>query len=388
MQLNFLLPGLYHYQGGVQVYSRLLLDAVLQVIPPASLRVLSMNDPQELLEPLRREGIRATGFGDHGWPWRRPAFAATALRWSRAENISIVNWLTHLHFSPVAAWASRLERAPFLVSAHGIEAWNIKSPMIRRSLDQADLILPVSEFTRDVMKADLRLPEEAFEVLYNTFNPAEFVVQPKPPHLLSRYGLAADAPVILTVSRLESSEQYKGYDQMLDVMRLVLAAVPGAKYILVGRGDDLDRVTCSIKAKGLVDSVILAGFVPQEELPAHYALCDVFAMPSKKEGFGIVFLEALSCGRPVVAGNKDASVNALKNGELGLLVDPDDTNAIAEATISVLKKTAASPLLFDPDELRRRVTGYFGQEAFRRHVRRILGAYGFGQSLQACRAES
>ncbi len=83
----------------------------------------------------------------------------------------------------------------------------------------------------------------------------------------------------------------------------------------------------------------LAGYIPEEELNDHYNLCDVFAMPSKGEGFGIVFLEAMACGKPVLAGNKDGSVDALLGGKLGALVDPDDVAQIAETLIAILGAT-------------------------------------------------
>ena len=88
-----------------------------------------------------------------------------------------------------------------------------------------------------------------------------------------------------------------------------------------------------IRELGIESNVTLAGFVPDYELCSHYNLCDLFAMPSKGEGFGIVFLEALACGKPMIAGNKDGSVEAVLNGELGALVDPDNVAEIANAII-------------------------------------------------------
>ena len=116
------------------------------------------------------------------------------------------------------------------------------------------------------------------------------------------------------------------------------------------------------------DAVVLAGFVPDEELSEHYNLCDLFAMPSKAEGFGIVYLEALACGKPVLAGNKDGSRDALNDGELGLLVDPDDTAEIASEVIRVLRRQHPHPNLFRPELLRQRVTELFGVETFKRNV--------------------
>jgi glycosyltransferase involved in cell wall biosynthesis len=119
---------------------------------------------------------------------------------------------------------------------------------------------------------------------------------------------------------------------------------------------------------GVKHAVILAGFVPENELCEHYNLCDLFAMPSKGEGFGIVYLEALACGKPVLAGNKDGSRDALNDGELGVLVDPDEISDIAAQTIRILRRQHSNSNLFAPEWLRDRVTSLFGYDTFRRTI--------------------
>ena len=89
-------------------------------------------------------------------------------------------------------------------------------------------------------------------------------------------------------------------------------------------------------------------------------------MPSKAEGFGIVYLEALASGKPVLAGNKDGSRDTLVDGELGLLVDPDDIDEIASETIRVLRRQHPHPNLFRREVLRQRATELFGFETFKR----------------------
>jgi glycosyltransferase involved in cell wall biosynthesis len=94
-------------------------------------------------------------------------------------------------------------------------------------------------------------------------------------------------------------------------------------------------------------------------------------MPSKGEGFGIVFLEALACGKPVIAGNKDGSRDALLDGELGILVDPDNIDEIAETIVKVLKKDVPEKLL-DGKYLRKRVLEVYGFDKFKERVRDLL----------------
>jgi glycosyltransferase involved in cell wall biosynthesis len=116
----------------------------------------------------------------------------------------------------------------------------------------------------------------------------------------------------------------------------------------------------------------LTGFIPDEELTAHYQLCDVFAMPSKKEGFGIVYLEALACGKPTLGGNQDGALDALCRGELGALVDPDDVQAIAHTLVEILQGTYPNPLIYQPEQLRQRVIDIYGFERFKRTVKAYL----------------
>jgi glycosyltransferase involved in cell wall biosynthesis len=156
--------------------------------------------------------------------------------------------------------------------------------------------------------------------------------------------------------------------------------VPNARYLLVGKGPDSPRIEKLITETGVQDAVILAGFVPNEELAEHYNLCDIFAMPSRAEGFGIVYLEALACGKPVLAGNKDGSRDALGDGELGLLVDPDDTAEIATEIIRVLRREHSHPKIFHPELLRRRVIELFGFEAFKHAVADQLAPF-LGRSV-------
>ncbi len=149
--------------------------------------------------------------------------------------------------------------------------------------------------------------------------------------------------------------------------------------------------------------MIFAGYVPNEELPGHYNLCDVFAMPSKGEGFGIVFLEALGCGKPVIAGNKDGSVEPLLGGRLGRLVDPDSVEQIAEAISHQLEEVSGQTSAFsqaedgrqrsevggrqsakneepitnnkqplDPEVLRSEVIAAFGYERFKERLGEIV----------------
>jgi glycosyltransferase involved in cell wall biosynthesis len=173
--------------------------------------------------------------------------------------------------------------------------------------------------------------------------------------------------VLLCVSRLEASEQYKGYRQVLEVLPSLKQKIPNLKFVIVGRGNDRPNIERQIERLNLRDCVVLAGFVPSQELADHYRMADAFAMPSKREGFGIVYLEAMGCGKKCLGGNKDAAVDALRHGELGILVDPDSLPELERG----LEKLLVEPKP-DPRELHRAADRHFGRSAFRAKVGKIL----------------
>ena len=369
-------PDLFSTTGGIQAFSRYLIDAVRAEAFSTYFSALIKNDlPDDIPDKWALHNFNAYG----NWPLRlRSArFALGCMRQAWRERPGLIV-STHLNFGPLAMLARRSFGAPYILVAHGIDAWGITKASRKRALLKADLTLAVSNYTRDRLIQEVGLDPDRVKILPNTFAADRFAIAPKPPRLLRRYGLRPDTPVILTVCRLADTECYKGYDQIIKAMPEIARAVPNARYLLVGKGPDRPRIERMIAEAGVQDTVILAGFVPDVVLPDHYNLCDIFAMPSRAEGFGIVYLEALACGKTVLAGNKDGSRDALGGGELGLLVDPDDTAEIAAEIIRVLRREHWRQEIFNPELLRRRVIELFGFEAFKRAVADILGPFLLG----------
>ncbi len=426
MNIHLWCPGAYETDGGIEAYSAALVGALAEN-NVQKITVLAKHDSLAALRRSAPNGVLAAGTGDVPLRLRTPAFAALLVGRAVAERPDLII-TTHLNFAPVAAWLKRRFAIPYWISLHGIEAWDLQHPSRRQALRSADLLLSVSRFTRERVRREQGIAPEQFRILHDTFEPAAWEVGPKPDYLLKRYKLAPATPVILTVARLSAAEAYKGQDRVLRVLKNVAERMRNAegeirnelegdqagetsnverrtsnaemeaelerrkskvenqisagmfspfsssplRYVIVGDGDDRSRLERIAVEEGVGDLVTFAGRVPQEELADHYRLCDLFAMPSSGEGFGIVFLEALACGRPVLAGKRDASADPLRDGELGLLVDPDDPAQLCDAIISVLDKTLADPLIHQPDALRRKAIEYFGFGRFRETLATIL----------------
>lgn len=277
----------------------------------------------------------------------------------------------HTNFLPLVIFLSKLFNVEYVVETYGIDVWNIKSESIKNALKEAKLILTVANYTKD--KIVSQIPEVAERVTYlpNFIDEKKFYPKEQSLKVLKKYGINNSTKIILTLSRLWASEGYKGYDRVIEALPAVLKIVPGVKYIIAGSGDDEVRIRALIKRMGLESNIIMTGFVSDSERFELYNLCDVFAMPSKGEGFASVFLEALACGKPAVGGNADGTVDPLLHGELGILVNPDNVTEIAFALISILTKKASANLI-DGNFLRMKVLETYGFPQFKERVAKIV----------------
>jgi len=369
-----LAPNLFGFKGGVQVYSSHLIQAIQKVYPESKYSVFLKYEQNTAIATNNSSFLPQTRFypfgeivcDTNGWRRRlRTILSATTILFKALIHRPDLIVTTEINYYIVLCyWLHRWMDIPYWTVLHGIEAWDIQNSAYRRALQGAERVIAVSRYTRDRVLSEGYLKPKKMCVLPNTFDPSRFTIQPKPQYLLKRYGLTSETPIILTVTRLQKFAYYKGYDKILRILPKIRQQVPGVQYVLIGKGDDRSRVEAMIYELDIQDCVILAGFVPDEELPDHYSLCDVFAMPSKGEGFGIVYLEALAAGKPVLAGNQDGSVDPLLNGQLGCLVDPDSEKEIANRLTEILQGTYANEKIYDPEWLRQEVCKHFELSQF------------------------
>lgn len=358
--IHIWLPGL-EAEGGIQLYSRFFLRCLRDTAYFNECCVLLKNDRDPDLEFQDRDRILRYG----GWPefLRTIPFASAALARAYSERPRLII-AGHANFAVLASFLKSHLGIPYWVIVYGLEVWDKRGASVGASLRNADRLISISAFTRDRLIAQQKIASNAFLILPTTFDANRLQPAPKSQALFNKLGLSETDRVILTVCRLAGGDRYKGYDQVIRALPRVMTDVPGVHYVIVGRGEDRQRIEKLIDDLHLEARVHLAGYVPDQELVDYYNLCDVFAMPSKMEGFGIVYLEAMACGKPVLAGNKDGSVDALCGGEFGALVDPDNINEIAQTLIQILRGTYPNPLMYQPEELRKKVVERFGFERF------------------------
>lgn len=243
----------------------------------------------------------------------------------------------HFNLLPLAATFARIKRLPLVLQIHGIDAWEPVSGLARLSLKQANAIWSVSGVTRDRMNAWANLPLSRFTIIPNTIHLERYGLAPKRADLSKRYALEG-RKVIMTLARLAGFERYKGIDEILEAMPALLQQEPSLTYMVLGDGDDQARLEAKAQTLGVADKVIFAGFISEDDKADYLRLADVFALPGRGEGFGIVYLEAMACGIPVVGSTQDGSREALRNGMLGELVDPTDPESIKRGVLTALDK--------------------------------------------------
>ena len=269
----------------------------------------------------------------------------------------------HIKLLPMAFLAKLITRAPLFLIIYGIDAWKpINNALSKYLLSKIDVIISISEITKQRFIEWSRLTQKKCFILPNAIAQRNYGVGPKSQDLVERYGLS-DKTVLMTLGRLAPEEQYKGFDEIMELLPVLSKQYPHIAYLIVGDGRDRSRLEAKAQALGVGDRVVFTGFIPEAEKADHYRLADAFVMPGRGEGFGFVFLEALACGIPVVGSKLDGSREALRGGALGILVDPGRPD---EIQAGVLKALQQLPGVIPPG------LDYFSFENFATHFHRIL----------------
>jgi len=206
----------------------------------------------------------------------------------------------------------------------------------------ADRVVTISKYTEGRL-VQLGVDPSRIVMVYPGVDHRTFHPETAAAHAIRvRHGISDGQPVLLTVARLVLR---KGHDKVIEALATISEQVPDIVYLVVGEGPEADRLQMYARDRGVGDRLIFAGPVPDDELPAYYNAADVFIMPNRDEGtdvegFGIVFLEANACGKPVIGGRSGGAVDAIADGETGYLVDPCSPPDIAQSAVRLLSDPA------------------------------------------------
>ena len=326
MRLCALVTDAFGGKGGIAQSNRDLLEAIVRIDPKNTITVLPRFSvegawlPDRVTQKIARKN--------------RLEYARCALMALIKDRKFDAIFCGHIYMAPLAFLISKMTRIPFWLHIHGFEAWQAQSVWIRNSAENARLVTVISRFTRNRFLSWANIDAQKVRVLPNTFG-EKYTPGGKPAHLLKKYGLEGKN-ILLTVGRISTLDRYKGHDRVIEILKGLIDLYPNIAYVIAGDGDDQKRLFQLSVERGVSDKIHFIGQVSDDELPDVYRMADVFVMPSTGEGFGIVFIEAMACGIPVVAGNKDGSVDCLEGNRLGHLTDPYNKKELLETVIQAL----------------------------------------------------
>ena len=312
--------------------------------------------------------------------WRHPPFwprvgriarvAAQSFIGSRVHPVIVI--YDHVHLAALHATIPGLRRIPYAVFLHGVEVWASLTGRRREALLGADRLIANSARTvADALRFNPWLPK--VEVVWLGSGTPRSATTDRP------------QPIALIVGRMNSLERYKGHDAVISAWPLLRAAVPDARLIVVGTGDDERRLRRRVRVSGLA-GIDFCGRLSDSERDRAYRTARLLFYPSTQEGFGLAAIEALSFGVPVV-GLVGTVIEELFPNREGVVLTKDlGPENIAEAAIPLLKD---SRLACQVGQLgRERVESVFLEEHFARRFRRALAPLLNGEPTCGSRSPS
>ena len=327
-------------------------------------RILSLNDTPE----LHRLTVGGREFVFTGCERSKTRLVTAALRAARRKpNLVLAG---HAHLAPISQAMRIVCRGMrTIVCTHGIEVWEPLAFLPRGALRRADLVLAPSRDTAEHLAAQQQVERDRVRVLPWALDPQFEELLAVAPNTPMPLGYPSGR-VILSVGRWVSTERYKGVDHLIAALPRLLPTWPDLEMVAIGEGDDRGWLEHLAEECGVGRRVHFLGGVSPAELVACYAACEIFALPSRGEGFGMVYLEAMASGKPVIGGAHGGAPEIIEDGKTGYLVPHGDSAQLL---------TALRTLLSDPVHAREmgrrgreRVERDFRFNAFAKSMKKIL----------------
>ena len=354
--------------AGIPMVNRLVVDAARRRRLDGV--VISLDDQPNA--PWLAEWPGSFGAGCSKWRFARAALA----RASHAEGSVIL--ATHCGLVPVGRLVKIKSGGRLVLFLHGVEVWRTLPPRVRWGVRGCDLVVANSQFTLDEFRRlnpDLAVvPAEVCHLPARllTHEPASTsATRPDAPH-----GVRA-----VVVGRLWGRGLLKGQRTLISIWSRVVKRFPNAELIVVGEGDGQPELEQLAGDLGVGSHVRFTGFVADAELDRIYRSADMYVMPSKGEGFGLVFAEAMSYGLPCIASRYDAGREVVVDGVTGLLVDPDDDESVLQAVTALIHSSDLRGRMGAAG--RERARTMFGLERFDAHIQSILNGGARGACVPA-----
>ncbi|MCJ0927740.1 glycosyltransferase family 4 protein [Acinetobacter lwoffii] len=313
----------YSKVGGIQQFNKRVISGLLQNKELECISVILKDDkntdfPENHIKFKTAEGSKFK-------------LISEVIRNIRSQDILLIG---HVNLLPIAFIAKFLKPSiKTILFVHGIDVWGVNSRKIKK-LDRyfikfVDQIASVSNFTACKMSESFLVPQERFSIFPNAVDPLD--------QAESSLGSINKTPILLTVARLSENERGKHHDSVLRALPKIIQAIPDVKYRIIGDGVLRTELEGLAESLGISHAVEFKGRVSDEELAKSYEEASIFVMPSEKEGFGIVFLEAWLRKIPVICGTQDASHEVVSHGVDGFAIHHHDIDSLSEKIIFLLE---------------------------------------------------
>lgn len=295
-------------------------------------------------------------------------FTATAMRAARRKAKLVL--ASHPNLGPVVqAMRVVAPRMKSIICTHGIEVWEPLPLLRRHALRHANVVLAPSRDTADHVASHQGVARERIRILPWALDPQFETLLPAGPQGTPPQGFPTDR-VILAVGRWLAAERYKGMDTLITALPRLLTRWPDLHLVFAGTGNDRAWLEDLAEKNGIHRHVHFLSGLSTSELAACYSACEIFALPSRGEGFGLVYLEAMAKGKPVIGGAHGGAPEVIEDGVTGYLVPHGDPIQLA---------TSLGALLADPAHAkemgargRQRAEHEFRFNVFAKSLKKIL----------------
>ncbi|MCL4247151.1 MAG: glycosyltransferase family 4 protein [Anaerolineae bacterium] len=334
--------------GGIAVANRSVVHALIDAGYQVDL--LGLNEPGTSSAYDRFSGVHARGFDNS-----KARFTLAVWRALLAHRYAFV-FCDHVNLAMILLPFSLLNWVRCIVRLNGVEVF---APLPNREgrlgLSAATVPMAISDHTKErvlaqfphlpVVTCDLSIdPAASEQALTSPGAVSETITLEAVDGSFQRLG----SRVLLHVGRMSALQRHKGHDTMIRALPLIRAQFPDVQLVLAGKGSDRERLLALAHTlpEDTQRAIFMPGFVADADLQKLYRQCFLFAMPSRGEGFGLVYLEAMRWGKPCLGSNLDAAQCIIRDAETGILVDdPDDPQEAAARIIDLLKDPARADRL-------------------------------------------
>lgn len=327
MKVLFLALETYSFIGGIQQFNRRIINALSQLTSDQKItsgKVILKGDNEEDLSNIP-SNVKIIGCGS-----AKLDFVFKSIHAFRDSDVVLLGHVNLLPFALLAKTFNPKIRVQLFV--HGIDVWGANSRPLKKTdpflIKFVDKIASVSAFTAKKMSQSFNVNLDKFKVFPNAVDPLNNDINT---HNIEK------KPLLLTVARLSENERGKHHDSVLKALPKIIQAVPDVKYRIIGDGMLRKELECLAASLGVLHAVEFKGRVSDEDLAKSYEEASVFVMPSEKEGFGIVFLEAWLRSIPVICGTEDASHEVITDGVDGFAIHHANIDQLAEKIIDILQ---------------------------------------------------